>query len=359
VAARENLARGFREFAGLSASFYRAAAARTGLTDTDIQALDILAGGKPMTAGQLADLTGLTTGAITGMINRLEKSGYVRRERDPEDGRRVIVQLAPDANEMRDLNAIFASLAMGWDDLTAEYSDEQITFLQEFLRRSNALSQWEIMRLREPSEETSADEQGMVSAPLGDLTAGQLFANSLSRVTLRAGVGLTALYQARFEGSIPTVTAKDGVVTIRSPRLWGMLDWRVSTAEVALNPSIPWRISIQGGGSDINGDLGGLDLAGMEISGGGSIVRLELPAPSAVVPVRINGGGAVITIRRPKGVAARVHLKGKASVFVFDDQKFYDMGTDVRQQSPGADMATRRYEIEVSSSASMVTISSE
>jgi len=309
-----------------------------------------------MTAGQLADLTGLTTGAITGMLNRLEKSGYVRRERDPEDGRRVIVQLAPGADNMRELNTTFASVAKGWDDLTADYNDEQIAFLQDFLKRSNALSQWEIMRLREASEGASEDEQGMVSAPLGDLTSGQLVIHSLSQVTLRAGAGQAALYQARFEGSTPAVTTKDGVVTIRSPRLWGMLDWRVSKAEVALNPSIPWRISIQGGGSMIDAHLDGLEITELEVTGGGSIPRLELPVPSGVVPVRISGGASVIAIRRPKGSAVRLHLKGRSSAFVFDDQTFYDLGAGVRLQSPGADTAANRYEIEVTSGASMVTI---
>lgn len=354
--ARKNLARAFRQFAGLSASFFRAAATRTGMTDTDIQALDMLAGGNPMTAGQLADLTGLTTGAITGMLNRLEKSGYVRRERDPEDGRRVIVQLVPGADNMRELNATFASVAKGWDDLTADYNDEQIAFLQEFLKRSNALSQWEIMRLREASAEASADEQGMVSAPLGALTSGQLVVHSFSQVTVRAGASLTALYQARFEGSTPAVTTKDGVVTIRSPRLWGMLDWRTSTAEIALNPNIPWRISIQGSGSMIDAHLDGLDLTELEVTGGGSMVRLELPAPSGVVPVRISGGGSVITMQRPAGSAARLHFKGWGAAGVFDDQTFYDMGAGVRLQSPGADTAAQRYEIEVSSGGGMVTI---
>ncbi len=357
--ARTNLTRAFRQFAGLSASYFRAAAARTGMTVTDIQVLDFLAEGNPMTAGQLADLTGLTTGAITGLLNRLEKSGYVRRERDPEDGRRVIVQLASGADDMRELNAIFASVAKGWADLTADYDEGQIAFLQEFLKRSNALSQWEIMRLREASEEASADEQGMVSAPLGDLAAGHLVVHSLSLLTLRAGSAPTTLYQARFEGSTPALTTKDGVVTIRSPRLWGMLDWRVSKAEVMLNPTIPWRISIEGGGSVINAHLGGLELAELEVKGGGSMPRLELPAPSGVVPVRISGGASVIHVQRPAGSAVRLHLKGRSSVFVFDDQTFYDTGAEMRLQSPGADTATNRYDIDISSSASMVRITTE
>ena len=62
-------------FMGLGASFFRAAAARIGMTVTDLQVMDLLESAGPMTAGQLADLTGLTTGAITGMLNRLEESG--------------------------------------------------------------------------------------------------------------------------------------------------------------------------------------------------------------------------------------------------------------------------------------------
>src|SRR6185312_3266736 len=89
------LAREFRRLNANGASFFRAAAARTGMTVTDLQVIDILNSGNLLTAGQLADLTGLTTGAITGMLNRLEAAGLVRRERDPSDGRRVIVRPAP------------------------------------------------------------------------------------------------------------------------------------------------------------------------------------------------------------------------------------------------------------------------
>jgi len=102
--------------------------------------------------------------------------------------------------------------------------------------------------------------------------------------------------------------------------------------------------------------LGGLDLAGLEINGGMSMIQVELPAPSGVVPIRISGGASQITVQRPAGVPARVHLKGWVSEFIFDEQTFSAVGNDVRLQSPGYDTADRRYDIEVSSSASMVTI---
>ena len=66
----------------------------------------------------------------------------------------------------------------------------------------------------------------------------------------------------------------------------------------------------------------------------------------------------MITIRRPTGVAARAHLKGWASEFVFDDQTFSDVGNDVRLQSPGYEVTAPCYDIEVAGSANEVTITS-
>ena len=105
------LARELRQFNGLGAAFFRAASARTGITATDMQVIDNLDSTGPTTAGQLADLTGLTTGAITGMLNRLEEAGLVRRERDPNDGRKVIVRLEKDKDEMREISSTFDALA--------------------------------------------------------------------------------------------------------------------------------------------------------------------------------------------------------------------------------------------------------
>src|SRR5262245_46764521 len=82
-----------RQCYGLSASFFRAAAARIEMTDVDMQVIDLLESTGDATAGQLANLMGLTTGTFTAILNRLEKAGLVRRERDPNDGRRVIVRL--------------------------------------------------------------------------------------------------------------------------------------------------------------------------------------------------------------------------------------------------------------------------
>ena len=68
------------------------AAARLGINLTDFRCLDLLSQGKPITAGELASGSGLTTGAVTALIDRLERSGYVRRARDPKDRRRVLIR---------------------------------------------------------------------------------------------------------------------------------------------------------------------------------------------------------------------------------------------------------------------------
>jgi DNA-binding MarR family transcriptional regulator len=349
------LAQELRQFNGLSASFFRAAAARIGVTVTDMQVIENLASTGPMTAGQLADLTGLTTGAITGMLNRLEEAGLTRRERDPEDGRKVIVRLSPNNDQIRGIGPIFDLIGKAWQEQTAHYDDEQIAFLVEFLKRGNALARQEILWLREAPE----GEEGIHSAPLGDLTSARLVVPAgVYHLTLRAGSKMAELYHARFEGPVPDVKTKDGVVTMRYPRRLWMLSAGQGEAEVTLNTGVPWSILIQGGASLITAELDGLDLAGLEVKGGMSMIQLELPVPSGVVPIRISGGASEVAMRRPPGVPAKVHLKGWASTFIFDDQTFGNLGNDVRLQSPGYDGTAPGYDIEVASSVSMVTITS-
>jgi len=347
------LAQELRQLNGLSASFFRAAAARMGVTVTDMQVVESLASTGPMTAGQLAELTGLTTGAITGMLNRLEEAGLVQRERDPNDARRVIVRLATDNDQVRGLGSILDLVAKAWEQETARLGDEQIALIVEFLKRSNALARQEIRWLREAPE----GKEGAYSAPLENVASGQLTVSGAAQLTVRASNVTSELYQARFEGTLPEVKAKDGVVAIRYPRrLWVLTAGQHSSAEVTLNAGIPWWITIKGGAAVVTAELGGLDLVGLEVKGGMSKVLLKLPVPSGVIPIRISGGASDIAVRRPAGVSARVHLKGWVSHFVFDEQTFSGLGSDVLLENPGYQAAASCYDIEVASSASMVSI---
>jgi DNA-binding MarR family transcriptional regulator len=350
------LARELRQFNGLASSFYRVAATRIGMAVTDMQVMDLLDLTGPSTAGQLADLTGLTTGAVTRILDRLEKAGLVQRERDPNDGRKVIVRLAGGKDEMHKVRSLLNSVGKVWDEMASRYDEEQIAFLLEFLKHSNTLSRQELVQLQ---QEAPSDEGEIFSAPLEDQESGRLVVScGIFRLSLRADDRMTELYQARFEGPLPKVKTKEGAVTIRYPQRLLGLGEKQGVAEVALSAAIPWRIVIQGGAAEVVAELGGLDLAGLEVTGGFSMIRLDLPAPSGVVPIRISGGASEITVRRSVGVAARVKLKGWVSELVFDDQTLSGVGNNVRMQSPGFDPTAPCYDIEVTSYASMVTITS-
>src|SRR5215218_2201127 len=105
-----------RETSAQSVLFSQAVADRVGMNPTDLESLDILARNGPMTAGRLAEMTGLTTGAITGLIDRLERRGYARREPHPTDRRSVIVKPLIE-NAERDLASSYAAMSKAMDEL--------------------------------------------------------------------------------------------------------------------------------------------------------------------------------------------------------------------------------------------------
>jgi len=82
----------FRRMSALSTLISHAIAERVGIHSTDMECLDVLLMSGPATAGQLAERTGLTTGAVTRLVDRLASRGLVRRREDPADRRRVIVE---------------------------------------------------------------------------------------------------------------------------------------------------------------------------------------------------------------------------------------------------------------------------
>src|SRR5262249_47364412 len=127
--------------------FHALIAARLGLGATEEKALLILGGRGPITAGQLADQTGLTTAAATSLIDRLEARGYVRRVRDAADRRRVIVE--PDRVRLAELQAEFAALQSDVADLLDGYSDAELATLADFLATMVARARSAMDRLRE------------------------------------------------------------------------------------------------------------------------------------------------------------------------------------------------------------------
>src|SRR5688572_7357764 len=83
-----------REHSALTVMFHARVAEQMGLSATDEKCLDLAMRAEgPLTAGRIAELSGLSTGAVTGVIDRLERAGYVRRVRDPHDRRKVLVEV--------------------------------------------------------------------------------------------------------------------------------------------------------------------------------------------------------------------------------------------------------------------------
>jgi DNA-binding MarR family transcriptional regulator len=115
-----------RRLGNSSAMLNHACAERLGLHATDWECVSLLNEALPasLTAGQLAELTGLSTGAITGVLDRLESAGYARRERDPADRRRVIVRL--DAAKMAEISPLFAGMLADMVALQQRYSEEDV-----------------------------------------------------------------------------------------------------------------------------------------------------------------------------------------------------------------------------------------
>jgi DNA-binding transcriptional ArsR family regulator len=122
-------------------------AERIGVNVTDLNCLNIVALTGPMTAGELARATGLTTASITGVLDRLEEGGFVRRDRDPKDRRRVIVNLKPGPG-LQEIGPTFGPLVKAWRAVAASYSDEELRLLLDFQRRFEAIVRDQLVRLR-------------------------------------------------------------------------------------------------------------------------------------------------------------------------------------------------------------------
>jgi DNA-binding MarR family transcriptional regulator len=320
-----------------------------------LQCITILTSTGPITAGRLAEEMGLTTGSVTGVIDRMERAGYVRREKDPEDGRRVIVR--PVSEKLQSAGAgFFASQGRVLEELMSDYDERDLALFLDIMRKSNAITREETARIRAASRGGEGDE---FSAPLGSAESGRVvFANGASRLAIRAASGIDELYQARFEGPVPKVEAAEGTVTFRYPRrLGGLFEWRSrSGGEIKLNAAVPWEVEVRGGAYKVEADLSGLKLTSFVSTRGFSEVDLTLPKPSGVVPVRVSGGASKLNIRRPTGVEAHLSVKGGASKLTFDEQSFDAVGGKLRLQSPDYDSVSDRYEIEVSGGASDVTV---
>jgi len=126
----QELENAMRKSSAQGAMFAKSVAERVGISSSDMDCMDFLNFEGRMTAGRLAELTGLTTGAITGVVDRLEKAGFVRRERDEDDRRKVFI--APVPERLAAIGQLYALLQRALHKQAEAYSDEELKVLLRY-----------------------------------------------------------------------------------------------------------------------------------------------------------------------------------------------------------------------------------
>jgi DNA-binding MarR family transcriptional regulator len=129
--------------------FHTAVAERLGLNITDHKCLDHILRTNGATAGELSRFTGLTTGAITGVIDRLERAGFARRQPDPQDRRKVIVVPLPE--RLAEVGKLFESISRNMSRVMSRYPAQEAEILIDFMQNVRDIMRQENLKLRSQS----------------------------------------------------------------------------------------------------------------------------------------------------------------------------------------------------------------
>jgi DNA-binding MarR family transcriptional regulator len=142
----EALDRAMRDASAKGVLYSQTVADRLGVNSSDLECLDLVALRGPLTAGEIAEAAGLTTGAITGVIDRLEKAGFARRQRDDQDRRKVLVTITP-AVERR-IAPLYRPMARAAMATLTRYDDQELALILDFIERSSAAATVALAELR-------------------------------------------------------------------------------------------------------------------------------------------------------------------------------------------------------------------
>ena len=338
----------------LQGSFFgQTVAIRFGLSESDVEALELLLDTGAATAGRLSELMGLSTGAVTRVIDRLEQAGYVRRVPDATDRRRVVVELVPE--KMEAMEATMARYGDKSADEMKRYSEDELAVINDFLTRMAEVTRDEANALRD----TPGTDQGSPSefaAPIGGLgRARLLFRSGANELLVRGSSDFDDLYRAKFDGPVPQVRLRDGIVSIQyKGRLqW---DWRQRRADVALNAGVPWDVEVAGGANKLQGKLASVDLRSFEMTGGVDQLRLTLGQPTGAVPIKLIGGSNHLRFERPTGVPVQLKLSGGVAGVEFDGQRLGATSGHSMLESSGAGAAANRFVIELMGGVNRVSV---
>jgi len=154
----DELAAAGRENSDATVLFHAAVADRLGLPPTDYKALGMLERLGPLSAGEIAQHSGLATASVTSLIDRLERKGFVRRVADPKDRRRVIVE--PIHDRVEAARGYFASTRRSVTALSEAYTDQELAVIADFLSRN-------ARRLREETQRLCSTPEGGIEQEHG------------------------------------------------------------------------------------------------------------------------------------------------------------------------------------------------
>jgi DNA-binding MarR family transcriptional regulator len=348
-----------RELSARTVLFHDAVASRIGLSATESKCLDIaVRSTEPLTAGKLAEATGLTTGAITGVLDRLERAGFIRREKDETDRRQVLIRVMHE--RLKPIEGIFTDFRAAWERLLAKYSIEELVLVREYLTRSIELCSEQTVRVREEVQNAPIAEPvvaGEIASPLADVRQGTLeFVRGAAELSIDLAAG-SDLYRARFEGEPPRIAVAAGNVTVDYKRsALRLFDWRRRAGAITLNEAVSWALVVRGGISNVRADLRAGSFRGIEITGGAHHLELTLGAVEGTAQVRIAGGADGIRISRPASVPARVRIGSGAHKLELDTLSLGAVGGETKWASPGYEAVEDRLDIEIGGGAQHVAL---
>ncbi len=143
----DELIAAFRDSGNQDDAIDNLAAKRLGVNRTDLHCLNAIENAGGLTAGELASAAGLTTGAVTGVIDRLERAGYARRVADPSDRRRVKLEVTPEFYARAE--EIWAPMAADWRAALSRFAVADLARLLEVLHATTAVGAEHLRRLSE------------------------------------------------------------------------------------------------------------------------------------------------------------------------------------------------------------------